>query len=179
MARVPYLDRADLPADYRYLFDQNELGTLNIFRALGNEPSVLQSYMRFGTTLWEQPGLDRRDVELVVLTVASELDAEYEWHQHVPIGLDAGLTVETIRAIREGNHSLFADRDRRLVEYASAYVRGAVDDELHERLRAIVDNGTIVGIAMLAGFYLATARTLNAVAVAPETEFVGWDLEGL
>jgi len=47
-------------------------------------------------------------------------------------------------------------------------------DADHDRLRAHYDVGTVVGIAMLVSHYVATARTLDAVDVEPETAFVGW-----
>ena len=31
-----------------------------------------------------------------------------------------------------------------------------------------------MGVAMLASHYVATARTLDAMGVTPEDEFVGW-----
>ena len=51
MPAVPYVDRADLPEAYRYLYEDNENGELNVYRALGNNPPVLQSLMRWGTTV--------------------------------------------------------------------------------------------------------------------------------
>lgn len=179
MARVPSVDTADLPEEYRYLFEENELGTLDLFRALGNNPPILQSYMRWGTTLWRECGLDEREVELVILAVACELDAAYEWHQHVPIGVDAGIATDDLRALRDGDFDRLDDGDALLVEYATAVVRGTVEDTIHDRLRDRFDDETITGVVMLATHYLATARALDALGVEPEGEFVGWDLENL
>ncbi|MFC7229025.1 carboxymuconolactone decarboxylase family protein [Salinirubellus salinus] len=181
MARVPYLESEDLPDEYASLLEDNSLGPLHIFRAFANDPPVLQSYMRWGSTLWREAGLDRRAVELVVLTVASELDAVYEWHQHVPLGLEFGLTETEILTVRAGEFDAFDADDEALACYARAVVTGEVDDATYAAFaeREWVDDRTVVGVTLLAGQYLMTARALEALAVEPEGEFVGWDLEGL
>jgi 4-carboxymuconolactone decarboxylase len=179
MPRVPYVEKADLPAEYQYLFENNEVGELNIFKAVGNNAPVLQGYMRWGTVLWERSGLERRDVELVILAVAADLDAEYEWHQHAPIAADLGVALDDIRAIAESDFDALDEATAAMLRYAVSFVHGTVSDTDHEAVAAHFEPDTVVGIAMLASHYLATARTIDALGVEPETPFVGWDLSGL
>jgi alkylhydroperoxidase family enzyme len=178
MARVPLLDRTDLPEEYRYLLDEDVMGELNLFRAMGNNPEVFQSYVRYGSTLWTDAGLEQADVERCILAIARTLDARYEWHQHVPIARDAGVPDDEILAIADGDLDGFDDRHRALLEYVQAVAEGDVDDATHEALAAHVDDETVVGATLLAGQYLATARFLDALDVPLEDSFVGWDLEG-
>ena len=42
-ARVPLLRQSDLPEDYRYLFDEDALGELNLFGAMGHVPRTMQA----------------------------------------------------------------------------------------------------------------------------------------
>jgi len=173
MARVPLLDAEDLPEEYRYLFTENDVGEADIFRAMANAPEAMQSYMRYSTTLWD--ALEFRERELVVLSVARTLEAEYEWHQHVRLGREAGITDEEIDAISRGEFVAFDDREQVLLSYARSVAADDIRDGDHAALSAHVGDGTAVGVAMLAAHYVATARVLDATGVEPEEEFVGWE----
>ncbi|MFB6171832.1 MAG: carboxymuconolactone decarboxylase family protein [Haloarculaceae archaeon] len=173
MARVPLLDAEDLPEEYRYLFTENDVGEADIFRAMANAPEQMQSYMRYSTTIWGV--LPDREREVVILAAARALDHEYEWHQHVRIGRAVGVADEAIRAIGARDLDALDDRDRALAEYAGAVVLDEVTDPVHARMTEHFDDETVVGVAMLASHYVATGRTLDALGVEPEEEFVGWE----
>lgn len=174
MAHVPLLDPEDLPEEYRYLFEENELGVLNLFRALGNNPPLLQSYMRWGTALWRESGLDEREVELVILAVAGFLEADYEWHQHVGAGREAGLTGSELAAVRDGSFDGLDARDRALAAYAVGCVRGTVAEGVRRSMAERFDDRTVVGVTLLATHCLLTARVVEALGIEPKGEFVGW-----
>ncbi|QFU84683.1 carboxymuconolactone decarboxylase family protein [Natronorubrum aibiense] len=178
MARVPLQRQADLPDDYQHLLSEDAMGELHLLCAMANNPDILQSYMRYGTTLWTEGGLEPADLERCILTVARALDAPYEWHQHVPIARDAGVSDDELRAIAEGDFEPFDDRQQALLRYVDAVVRGDVDDDRFERLSQYLPPETIVGVTLLATHYLATARFLDALDIAPEEPFIGWELEG-
>lgn len=173
MARVPLLEAEDLPAEYRYLFTDNDVGEAHIFQAMANAPELLQWYMRYSTRLWDV--LPDRERELVILATARALEHAYEWHQHVRLGREAGVEDAAITAISEGDLASLGNRDAALVAYARAVALGDPRDGDHDRLAEYYDDATVVGVAMLVGHYVATARFLDAVDVATETAFVGWD----
>ncbi|MFC7157104.1 carboxymuconolactone decarboxylase family protein [Halomarina halobia] len=175
MARITLPRQSDLPEEYRYLLGEDALGELELLRAIGSNPRVLQTYMRHGTALWEHAGLSSREVELAILSVARELDNEYEWHQHVGIARDAGVESTEIRAIGAERHDGFGARDRALLDYARRVARRDVDDDAHGAIEAHFDEETIAGIASLVGHYLGTAVVIDALALGPETPFVGWE----
>ncbi len=177
MARVPYLEAEDMPEEYRYLLTKNDVGEANIFRTLAHNPPVMQSYMRYGSTLWEDSGLEKRRVEVVILAVATDMRVDYEWHQHVRIARDAGLSGEEIVAIRDRNLDALPDEEAALVEYATAIINRDVDDALFEAVSEYHDDETMVGVALLAGHYVMTGVMLEALDVQPRDEFVGWDIE--
>ena len=172
MARVPRLTADDLPEEYRYLFTENDVGDAHIFQAMANAPALMQWYMRYSTRLWGV--LPERERELVILSAARAMAHEYEWHQHVRLGREAGVTDEEIRAISEGDSDALGDRDHALVTYARGVALGDLREADHDRLLAHYDVETVVGVAMLASHYVATARTLDALDVEPEESFVGW-----
>jgi len=172
MARVPLLDAEDLPEEYRYLFTENDVGEREIFQAMANAPKQMQWYMRYSSRLWEV--LPEREREVVILAAGRALQHRYEWHQHVRLGRAAGLDDEDINAISEHDVEAMDERDAALASYSRSVAQGDPRDGEHDRLLEFYDVETVVGIAMLVSFYVATGRTLDALGVAPEEEFVGW-----
>lgn len=176
-ARIPLPRQNDLPEEYQYLLSEDALGERNVLCAIGNNPSLLQAYMRYGTSLWEDAGISSRDLEFVILVLARTLRSRYEWQQHVELGQSAGLSLETIRAIGREDWSAFDDRERAIVSYVQAFLDRSVSDSDHDELAEFFDPETVVGIGMVASHYLATATLLDAWDVPLEGEFVGWQPE--
>jgi alkylhydroperoxidase family enzyme len=177
MPAVPYVERSALPEDYRYLYDDNENGELNVYRALGNNPELLQSLMRWGTTVVASSGLDRPDAEVVLLATARAVDSQYLWDLHVPLAAGSGLDRSAIRAIGERRFEDLPARREALGAYATAFVDRAVDAAHHDALAEFLDLRAVVGATMMASHFLAVAHAIDALDVDPEGPFVGWSLE--
>jgi alkylhydroperoxidase family enzyme len=126
--------------------------------------------------LWSHSGLTERHRELVILTAASEIGSEYEWHQHVNIATDVGLRPDEIAAIARDDRSSFPDEEQALVAYARAVARGRVTDGLHELVSEYFDEETVVGAASITAGYVGLGRVIDALGVEIETgdEFAGW-----
>jgi len=191
MARVPYVDPEELPADRRALLDtlsdadpddrEHSLrgGTLNVYRAMANDDDLLEAFRAYGGALWRESGLAPREREFVILTTARAAGSAYEWHQHVRVALDEGLSPEAIRAVAAGDDDALDPAHAALVAYARRFVDGRVDDGVHDRLLTHYDGEAVVGIGLLAGLYLGLARLIDALGVGLDGEFVGWELENL
>jgi len=181
MARVPYTDPEDLPEEYRELVVSSlQPGkTVNVYRAIGNNPEVLDGFRTFLGSLWSESGLSDRQRELVILATARRADSSYEWHQHVGIAQNAGVTDDEIRAISAGDYSGFDAAETALLDYTNAVVDGAVTDGLSEALAEHFDHHAVSGATSTAAGYLALASVIDALGVEIETgdEFIGWDLE--
>lgn len=178
MVRVPYVTQDDLDPDYRDLIVSSlQPGkTVNVYSAIGNNQEVLRGFREFLGALWSHSGLTDRRREIVILTVASEIGSEYEWHQHANIALDAGLDANEIAAIARDDRSSFSNEERALMAYTRAVARGRVTDALHEAMLDYFDEETIVGTASAAAGYVALGRVIDALGIEIESndEFVGW-----
>ena len=178
MARVPYVTREDLDPEFRDLVVSSlQPGeTLNVYSAIGNNAEVLRGLRGFLGALWNHSGLGDRQREIVILTAASEIGSTYEWHQHVGIAADAGLTAEEIGAIARDDRTPFSTAEQGLVAYARAVARGRVEEPLHAAMAEHFDDETIVGAAATAAGYVALGRVIDALGVEIESgdEFVGW-----
>ncbi|THE64924.1 carboxymuconolactone decarboxylase family protein [Salinadaptatus halalkaliphilus] len=174
-ARVPLVTQDELPEDYQYLFDEDVLGELHLFQSMGHVPRAMQAYMRYGTALWNAGDLTTRERELAILAVARTVRARYEWHQHVELGREAGITDSELAAIARDDDTDFPEREQAIMRYASAVATGGVTDPLFRAAEEVTDTETVVGLTMLAGHYLMTARILDSLSVPIDDEaFVGW-----
>lgn len=182
MSRLPLMTRDDIPEELRYVWDRNATGGTvpNIFRAMANNPEVWRAYLRLGNGLWNHCGLDVQTRELVILRTAILHHSQYEWHQHVRIGRQAGLDDAKILALHHWKTSdLFTPSERAILEYVDAVAAsGHPSAEVHARLAGLVSPATVVGVNLLTGFYGMTARFLSAMEVELEGPFVGWQLQG-
>lgn len=179
MARVPSVTQDELDPKYQDLVISSlQPGKrINVYSAIGNNAPVLAGFREFLGSLWSHSGLSDRQREIVILSAASETDAEYEWHQHVNIGTDAGLSRAEIAAIARDDRSGFATEEQALIAYTRAVARDRVTDSLHEAMAEQFAEETIVGAASTAAGYVALNTVISAlgVEIEDENEFVGWD----
>jgi alkylhydroperoxidase family enzyme len=173
MSRLPLLDLDEIPDEYHYLFTDEYLGDRHIFRAWAHNPEVLEATLEYLNVLYDQLGQRRK--ELVILTVARARGARYEWHQHVDIARDKGVTIEEMQAIGGGDLSVFDDAEFVLLQYARAVESGTVTDQIHDALSRHYSSGQIVALGLLVDFYVGLCNYIASVDLPFEGgEFVGW-----
>ncbi|ADQ69085.1 hypothetical protein C499_06130 [Halogeometricum borinquense DSM 11551] len=173
MSRLPLLELDEIPEEYHYLFSDDYLGDRHIFRAWAHNPEVLEATLEYLNTLYDQLGERRK--ELVILTVARARGARYEWHQHVDIARDKGVTVEEMQAIGGGDLSVFDDTEYVLLQYARAVESGTVTDQIHEALTRQYSPPEIVALGLLVDFYVGLCNYIASIDLPFEGgEFIGW-----
>ena len=85
------------------------------FQVLVRSPEVcrhlsrLGEYLRWGSSL--PPALS----ELAICLTARHIRANYEWHAHAPLALEAGVPAAAIEAIRTGGAPNLTAKDQALV----------------------------------------------------------------
>ena len=116
--------------------------------------------------------------ELVILRAAILQHSMYEWHQHVRIGQQAGLTARQIIGLHHWRQKprLLPVRARPpgYTDALAATDHPAAD--VYDELAAEFPPATVVGVTILAAFYFATAKFLGSMEVQTETPFVGWEV---
>ncbi|WP_042661805.1 carboxymuconolactone decarboxylase family protein [Haloferax sp. ATB1] len=173
MSRLPLLELDDIPEEYHHLFTDEYLGDRHIFRAWAHNPEVLEATLEYLNVLYDQLGQRRK--ELVILTVARARGARYEWHQHVDIARDKGVTIEEMQAIGGNDLSVFDDAEFVLLQYARAVESGTVTDQIHDALNRHYSSGEIVALGLLVDFYVGLCNYIASVDLPFEGgEFVGW-----
>src|SRR3954465_2125248 len=117
MARVPYLDASDLPAEYKDILAR----PIALNRAMANRPEAPKAMSGLAGNLRHKSKLDPRLREMAILQVGYLARSAYEWSHHVKIGREFGVSDEDIRAIGEET----AGRSTKLDGVSKAVLRGA------------------------------------------------------
>ncbi len=167
MARLPYLRAEDAPT--AVAVELARLPPLHIFGLLAHAETVFGPWVRFGRALLTDLALDPALRELAILEVG-RLAAGYEWDQHVPIALAAGVRREQVEAVERGEHhaACLTAGQRAVLEFTAALVAGEVDEATWQALRVRLGEREVVELALTAGHYLMLARVMTALRIDPE-----------
>lgn len=177
MARVPLPDRDSL-TDEALVQRWDRLAqrgpVLNVFRLFLVNPDVELNALQ----LWRASGLAPRARELVILRCAYTQRSTYEWHQHVRIATDAGITPAEINAIRDWHGSpLFSDGERALLAYVDALAaEPRPGDDVFAAVSRNRSPAEIFGVTALITTYFQLARVMAALDLETEEPFVGWEV---
>jgi alkylhydroperoxidase family enzyme len=172
MARVPYLDRADLAPEHQDLLDR----PINLFRALVHSPggargwSAVGRYIRFGSKL------DPRLREMAILQVGYVTRSPYEYSHHVKIGHDFGVSEDDIRAIAAETAGHGSDLD----PLAKAVLKAAremttdlaISEETFTVLRERLGTEILTDLVLTIAFYNAVVRILATIQIDVEDEYL-------
>ena len=173
MARVPMIEgKADVADAHHHVVDaitRTRGRVSGPFSVLLHSPDLagraahLGAYVRFESTLTP---VQR---ELAILATARAMDCAYEWAYHAPEARKAGVSAETVAAIRDGRGPSALDTEAaEIVEYARQVLTAhRADDATFTALRARLGVAGIVELTATVGYYAMLACTLNAFEVTP------------
>lgn len=143
---------------------------LNIFATLARHPKLLKRWVAFGATVL-YGALPRRDCELLILRTGRNCGSDYEWHQHVRIGLASGVTREEIERLETGDDDAWPEDDRWLLRAADELHRdSSIGDETWAALAARYDEQQLIELCMVVGQYHLVAFTLNSLGIEIEDD---------
>ena len=190
MTRLPFLSRDALDDDGREVWDSitatrgsivTAEGTLmGPFNAWVTAPTIGGRLAALGAALRFESSVERRLLEVAIITVGARWRAEFEWWAHSRMALHHGVSQEAVDAIARGETPELPD-DERIVHavarqlVADGHVDGATYDAAHQLLG---DRG-IVELITLCGYYTLVSFTLNAFDVPlPPGEETTWPPRG-
>jgi 4-carboxymuconolactone decarboxylase len=112
--------------------------------------------------------LPRTVFEAVVLMVAVERHASYEWYAHAPIARHIGLTDAELADLRAGRFDdLPTEHERTVAVTTHALVaRGDLDDAEYRRAEDVLGRPLLIELLTLVGYYAALALQLRVFRVA-------------
>jgi alkylhydroperoxidase family enzyme len=141
---------------------------LNLFRMLAYAETTGKRVLSLGNALLSQLELQPKLRELAILQVAHKSGADYEWVQHVPLALSAGVTQAQIEAIEQGSLSsgLFTGLEQQVLHFTKeVYWDRTISDEDFAGITQAFTPREIVELVITIGFYTMLARFMKVLVI--------------
>ena len=178
MPRIPYQPE-DLrePAAVVQAIRQRRGGRLyHLDRLLLHSPPFAAAWNAFMREVRTAPSVPPKLRELAICAVAVLNRAEYEFHHHAPLLLEAGGTAEQVEALRrleQGGEAapVFDAAERAVIRLTAEMTRSVqVGDDTFAAARAALGNSqqAVVELVGLIAAYNMVSRFLVALGVEPE-----------
>ena len=171
MARLPYLDRADLPPEHQDLLNR----PIALNRILAHGPDGMRAFNALAGYIRHKSKLDPRLRELAILQVGYSERSPYEWSHHVKIGREFGVSDADIRALIDENEgrSTGLDALSKAVLRAAREMTGglAISAATFAELRASLDNERLMDLVLVISFYNAVVRILATFEIDVEDDY--------
>ena len=169
MARIPTVTRESVPADQRTTFDalvqqRGSVPTLGPGSIMLNVPEVAKRGLELARYLREDASLSPRIRELAMLTTAREMDCQFIWNAHAPLGRRTGLQAEIVDNLRDKQELTgLAPDEAAMVNYGREFFR------THQVSQATFDEALaqfgvqgLTELTNLMGCYALLAFNVNA-----------------
>jgi 4-carboxymuconolactone decarboxylase len=175
MSRVDDVQRDKLDARQQALYDDimrtRPRGKLSgPFSIWIHRPDIAEPANALANCFRVSPRLDKRLIELIVLLVCRDATAQYAWSAHYNLAKEAGLSSETIEAIRARRRPEFGRDDERVVYdlVTELLPSNKVSPATFGRAEAALGRDGIIEAVTCAGFYGMIGMVLNTFEVPPQ-----------
>jgi 4-carboxymuconolactone decarboxylase len=175
MARVPYVNREDMDAEGQEIYDRirtdrnaKEVGLQ--FRALLHSPKAASHLTSMGAQLRFKSALPDDLKELAITVVAREWSSDIEWTAHSALAEKAGVSANTIEAIRTHKPvSSLGEKEQIVVRFVHQLSREKkLSDENFAAAQKLFGTQGVVDLVLTCSYY--TAINMAQVALKPEME---------
>jgi 4-carboxymuconolactone decarboxylase len=178
MSRLPYVHRDDLDDDGQSLWDVfvetrgdgvvgEHGGLIGPFNPWVTASDIGRRLASLGTALRFRTSIDRRLLEVAIITTGARWQAEFEWWAHSRMARQHGVADDVIDAIARGDDPPFTQDDERVVHAIATQLgdRGRVDDATYAAGQALLGDRGMIELVALCGYYTLVSFTLNAFEV--------------
>lgn len=168
--RIPFPEVETMTPAQRKVYDEVVRGPRGLMvgplRAALHNPELADRWQKFGELLRYRTSLSPRHSELAILVTARAWTCAFEWVQHEPAALAAGLGREIIDAIRRDRCPDFEHRADAVVHAFARelHANHAVGDSTYADALELLGVAGVVELTALVGYYALVAMTLNAHA---------------
>ena len=151
-------------------------GLPNILGVMAHQPRVLKHFTRLGGAFLAAGLLPAREREIVILRVGWKCGSVYEFAQHTVMGRKAGLGDDEIAALADTTPAgRWSEDDRALIALADELCDDdCVGDATWAALRRRWNDGELVELVTMAGFYRMVSGFLNTMGVPLDEGLPSW-----
>lgn len=169
MARIPAVSRDDVQENERAAYDaflQKRGGQLNTgpFSLMLHVPEVAQRFEALRLWLRDEASVSQKVQEIVMLTVAREMDCAYIWQAHAAAARSVGVRGEIVDNLREKKSLTgLAPEEQTAVDYTRELLRNRkVSKATFDRAGASFGRRGTLTLTNLVACYASLAYFMNA-----------------
>lgn len=165
MARLPLIEREQLPADLAHLVSSRP--PLNLYRILPWSVPTARGFLTLGRAILGEMSLDPQLRELAILRVGALSHAAYEVHQHRRVAASVGLSADKIAAaLQERDAHCLTAFERELLQFVDAVVwQVKAPRHLYDAVAPKLGAAGICELLHTIGFYMLVSRFLENLEV--------------
>lgn len=151
-----------------------------IMNVMANHPALGQIYNNWGKHFLMANSLNTRQLEIIILRVSWRVKSAYEWHNHVGYGMNAGLSLEEIAAIRDfPTGGSWIEEEAAMMQAVDDLIdRNVISDATWGALTKTLNKQQMMDLTFTIGHYVMTSWALSSFGVPIEggADAVGFDL---
>ena len=168
MPRLPYPDPTTLSPQVQTML--RDRLPLNIYRILGNAPTIMPGWFALGRGILYESDLDPALRELAVLRVGYLSHCAYEVHQHRRLAASIGLSAEKIAATeRSADPGIYDERELLVLRMTEQLVlKVKADSDLFAATVAKLGAQQTMELMVVVGFYMMAARIMENTEIEIE-----------
>jgi 4-carboxymuconolactone decarboxylase len=142
-------------------------GLIGPFNAFVTAPDVGTRLAELGGILRFQTSIDRRLLEIAIITVGARWQSEFEWWAHSRMAREHGVADDVVDAIARGDDPPFTLDDERTVHAVATQLgaSGRIEADTYAAAHALLGDAGMVELVALCGYYTLISFTLNAFEV--------------
>lgn len=175
MARVPYVDREDMDAAGKAIYDRirNDRNSPTVglqFRALLNSPDAASHLTSMGAVLRFKSAMPENIKEFAIIIIAREWNSDIEWTAHAALAAKAGVSAASIETIRTGkSHATLTADEQLIARFVLQLLREKnVPDDTFAAVQKMLGTQGVVDLTLTCGYY--TAINMAQLALKSEME---------
>ena len=173
MARIPFVTAADISAGEKPVFDEfvKKRGSVPAngpYALMLHMPEVAQRVESLRLLLRDEPSLPQKLQELVMITVARELDCSYIWHAHAAAARKIGVRGDIVDNMRERKAltGLAAD-EQAAIDFTRELLRNRrISEATFDRASKLFGRRGTLTLTNLIACYSVLAYNMNAYELA-------------
>ena len=155
----------------------------NVFATFVRHPDLFRRYSPLGVHILAKSTLSAHDRELAILRIGARNRCEYEFAQHAPIGIEAGLTSEEVVRVHAGPADpSWRPHDRALLcAVDDLFERGSITDATWAELATTYDDRQLMDLVFTIGTYNMISWALNSFGTELDDHLGGhpWPADGV
>ena len=170
MARVPEVVYEKLTPEQQRVYKEVAGPRLVFggpFTVYIRHPELADAMNKVGDVLRVLGKLDKRLIELLILVAAREWNCDYQWVVHEAAAVKAGLSPETVEAIRKGETPKLTREDEQVVYDVTTEILRTkrLSQATYDRALAMLGEDMLLELIVNCGRYSQAAIVVNCYEV--------------